>query len=468
MARRASRSKPDSPRIDKVEITTDTLTGRGGLAIFVRYLREMGLAPHLERLFGGLRKSRKGLPVAELFKQLFCFFVDGSSRHLRHFDHLKEDAGYAAAIETVPEGMASSHTMKRFLGRFSGQRTWLFRRLLQQLFLWRLKLAQPAVIVLGLDTMVLDNDDAERRHGVEPTYRGVKGFQPLHLTWGRFIIDVVFRGGSKHSNHGETAARMIRHIVRLIRWRYRLNVPIIVRYDSGFFDQELFRLCEELGIGYVGVGKLYDDLTAHVAGLDPAAWRRYQNREQAWDYVEFLDRRGSWRRSRRALYCRPHYDGDQLLLACERPETVLYTNLGQGQVVDALLKDAGRASWTAAERVIELAHGRGADELVHRALKDFGSETLPFLRFAPNAAFYATMLVAFTLYEAFKEDVTAPVVPVTAYPTTLRRTLIDIAAKIVRTGGQTILKVTQAAWRRLRIADLWRRSGCPPRFAWTT
>lgn len=64
-------------------------------------------------------------------------------------------------------------------------RIWLFRQVLQQLFLWRLRHEQPEVIVLGIDTMVLDNSEADVRHGVEPTYKmGVKGFQPLQITWG--------------------------------------------------------------------------------------------------------------------------------------------------------------------------------------------------------------------------------------------------------------------------------------------
>ena len=57
--------------------------------------------------------------------------------------------------------------------------------------------------------MVMDNDDAPKRHGVKPTYKKVLGFQPLQMTWGRYIIDAVFRGGDKHSNHGDTAAKMI-------------------------------------------------------------------------------------------------------------------------------------------------------------------------------------------------------------------------------------------------------------------
>jgi len=76
------------------------------------------------------------------------------------------------------------------------------------------------------------------------------------------------------------------------------------------------------------------------------------------------------------------------------------------------------------------------------------------------------MAVAFFLYECFKEDVTEPVLPVPSYPTRLRRTVIDFAAKVVRTGGRTILKVTRATWDQLHIPTLWELSRSPPGFAW--
>ena len=118
------------------------------------------------------------------------------------------------------------------------------------------------------------------------------------------------------------------------------------------------------------------------------------------------------------------------------------------------------------EAIIETYHGRGSDELIHRALKDFGSEELPFKRFAPNAAFYYTMLVAFFLCETFKEDVCTPVVKLSSYATTLRRRVIDIAAKVVWHAGKITLKVTRATWKGLNFAELWQRSGTPPSFAW--
>ena len=120
------------------------------------------------------------------------------------------------------------------------------------------------------------------------------------------------------------------------------------------------------------------------------------------------------------------------------------------------------SDWLNAPGVVELHHGRGRDELVHRSLKEFRSEALPFKRFAYNAAYYYTMLVAMSLFESFKEDVCAEIVPPVAYPTTVRRTVIDFAAKIVRTGGKTILKVTQAVWDELKIERMWQRSGSPP------
>ena len=252
--------------IDDIEPTTDKLTGRAGLSLFTRYLRGIEIFSHLDRLFGSLRQSGKGQPIPEIFKQLFCFFLDGTSRHLVYFDALKQDEGYAGAIETGSKALLSSHAVKRFFGGFYMYRIGLFRRLLQQLFLWRRRLEPPPLILLGLDTMVMDNDEAEKRHGAAPTYKRVKGFQPLQVTWDRYVIDAVFRGGDKHSNHSDTAPKTLRHLIQKIRRHYREDVPIIVRADSGFFDQKLMADLEALGVGYLVAGKLYDDLQALSPG----------------------------------------------------------------------------------------------------------------------------------------------------------------------------------------------------------
>ena len=84
--------KTDNPhRINKIEETTDILTGRGGISFFNRYLTTIGIYSMLLEHFSPLRKSKKGLPVEDIFKQIFNWFFDGTSRHLSYFDELAKD-----------------------------------------------------------------------------------------------------------------------------------------------------------------------------------------------------------------------------------------------------------------------------------------------------------------------------------------------------------------------------------------
>ena len=72
------------------------------------------------------------------------------------------------------------------------------------------------------------------------------------------------------------------------------------------------------------------------------------------------------------------------------------------------------------------------------------------------------MVLAFNLLEAFKRDVTAEIISPDVYPTTFRRTFLDIAGKIVATSHQVILKVTRVVWERLNLQKIWGRANSPP------
>ena len=88
-------------KIDHIEPTTDNLTSRAGLTPWVRYLDSINIYVLLDRYpsevrlhgasFGSIRKSSKGITVTEAFKQLLCFFLDGTDPHLTRFDHLAAD-----------------------------------------------------------------------------------------------------------------------------------------------------------------------------------------------------------------------------------------------------------------------------------------------------------------------------------------------------------------------------------------
>ena len=79
----------------------------------------------------------------------------------------------------------------------------------------------------------------------------------------------------------------------------------------------------------------------------------------------------------------------------------------------------------------------------------------------PNTAFFYCMLISFFLFETFKEDVLEEVLPVASYATTVRRKVVDFAAKIITTSRGIILKVTQAVMDNLRFDKLWEKCQNP-------
>jgi hypothetical protein len=309
-------------------------------------------------------KAVRACPLWSLFQQLFCFFLDGTSRHLRYFDHLKADPGYAAMMETPKPKMASSHTMNRFFKAFAWVAGGSFRTILNQLFVWRLKLVCPRVIEATIDTMVLDNDEAPKRHGVQPTYQKVNGFQPLQMIWAGKIVDAVFRGGGKHSHAGHTVVTMLRRMVPLMRQACGSQVGIIIRFDSGFFDEAILRTCDELQVGVIMTGKMYETINTYVGAQDPAQWATYDNGHQEWEYLEFGWRCESWGRHYRAPYTRAVTETNgQRLLDFARPDNVILTNLGVNAAVLASASVDERTHWTQPQTLMASHHRRGADEL---------------------------------------------------------------------------------------------------------
>jgi len=66
------------------------------------------------------------------------------------------------------------------------------------------------------------------------------------------------------------------------------------------------------------------------------------------------------------------------------------------------------------------------------------------------------------MFESFKRDVSADIIPVTSYPNTFRRKLIDFAVKIVKHSGLITMKVREVIMNSLKLDELWQRCQSPP------
>ena len=413
-----------------------------------------------------MKGSMKGITTREFLIQFMSFIMDGSHTSISYFDQLKTDDVHAALLETEPDRLASSHQIKRFFRRFvqTNKGKHLFREIIAELFLRRLEIEQPEHIILGIDTMVLDNNDAQKREGVEYTYKNKNGFQPLHITWGPFLADVIFRKGSTHSNHGNDFIESVSRIVYLIRKRYSKDIPIILVADSGFLDQKAFKVFEKtLKINYVVTGKFYGDLWDTIKKIPKKTFNRYEH-NGFWKYVELGWQYASWDRMRRAVFTSlVTEDSGQTKLDFMRINSIIITNLGMDEKLNEQLQAAGIGHYTDIEQVIRISHNRGRNELVHRSLKELATkEQLPFKNFEMNSAHYYLQAITHIMFESYKRDITDEVIPVTSYPNTFRRKLIDFAVKIVSHGGQLTMKVREFIMHRLKLDELWLRCQSPP------
>ena len=154
-------------------------------------------------------------------------------------------------------------------------------------------------------------------------------------------------------------------------------------------------------------------------------------------------------------------DGGQLILEFARPESILVTNIGINQEATRHLSTDERKMWLEPETLIKCHHSRGNDELIHRGFKDFGFEELPFRNFGANAAVYYCMVIGHFMFRTWSEDALHCQIASTSYPTTIRRRIIDFAGKIVRSGRQMIMKVSEAAMNSLELEMLWIFSNNP-------
>ncbi|MDP8321570.1 MAG: IS1380 family transposase [Candidatus Stygibacter australis] len=446
--------------INSIESTSEYMSGRAGLPLVLKYIDNTDILSRLGYRFQYLKESTKGLDVTSFFRQTIAYMIEGSKLNLVAFNELKQDPSYAALLETNQEDLASTDQIKRMFNKFCNEprHTDIFRDALSDTFISHLCDEQPPVVILGVDTMVMNNDQAKMREGCSPTYKKVKGFQPLEFYWNGMIIDAVFREGKCHSNHGDDVKTATKRLVKKIRKGYNNTVPIIIKMDSGFMSEDNFRYFEEkLGIFFICAGKMYKSIKNYIGEL-PVNERREFVGSHIWDYIEFGSKLKTWKKFRRTIYLQNKNANLQYILDFARSDSIIYTNIGMDSELSANLYAAIDQDIYDPEYIIKEYHKRGNDELCNRAFKDFATrENLPFQGFDQNQAFYYLLVLSHVLLQSYVKDICYDIIDRNSYPTTIRRRLIDFAGKFVYHARKIILKVSDPIFNRLKLNLLWER-----------
>lgn len=430
-------------KIKKLETTSECLSSRTGLAPFANFLSGTCLSEKLQESFSHLRKSSKGIQLSDAFFQLLLFFADGTYQHLNGFDKLKSNEAWEKLHGC--KRTLNTAQLQRLLDKITPHEINLLRPLLRQIFLSALKSLKPSQVVLFLDSCVYVNDEAKCRGGVKPTYKKKKAYHPINLIWQGLYVDTVFQRGDYSTNHDGVAITMLKEAVPLIREALGENIQIIVRMDSGYYDQKIFAACEELSIHFVCAGKRYSDHKHLEEKVFYDFDGTFENNNSCWHYCRFEERRAQWdiNMKYRALFLRATKEDGEALLGLD--SRIILTNMDEKQCSD--------------EEIICYDHSRGLDELTHRAAKEFSDEKMPCLDYCANAFWYTLSIIAFNLFQIFKRNIAC--FPYNAYPNTIRRKLFDLAGKIV--GGSRSLKLRISEWKmqELKFDQIWQRSLIP-------
>lgn len=448
-------------KIGYIEPTLDKLTARSGLFFLNNFLESTNILSQLDYHFHSIKHSKKGLTVKNFFKQLIAFFIDGTKTNLTHFDDLKKDKSYAKLLNLKQEELASSHQIKRMFEKFEDVNLFenVLRNILHRIFLANLCSTKPEQIELGIDTTVLNNDDSNLKEGVTPTYKNVKGFQPLLVYWNGMVIDVIFREGKCHSNHSDDVIQTLKAIVTTIREKYQKDIPIIVKMDSGFLSEKNFRSFEEdLKIHYVCVGKMYDSIKKTLTKI-PASNRKVFQGKHTWEYVEFGNKLQRWKKFRRTIYVQQvSTKTEQLVFDFACSDRIIYTNLGTQECLDSSLRKLDKEKYFTPEYIIEMHHSRAIDELINRYLKEFmTTEKLPFKSFYKNMLFFYMQVISYMIMKNFQRHISFDVLNPNLTPNNFRRRFIDQAGKIVSHSRKMSLKIPEEIYNNLKISVIFER-----------
>ena len=430
-------------KIRSVDVTDECLSSRSGLAPYANFLNGCSISLELEDTLAHLRKSSKGIKLSDAFFQLLLFFAEGSYQCLKGFDTLKNNEAWQklhGCKETLNTGQ-----LKRLLLKIRPREINLLRPLIRQVFLSALKASKPDKVILFLDSSVYDNDGSKCRGGVKPTYKKKKGYHPINLIWQGLYVDTVFQRGDYSTNHDGVAIKMLQKITPLIREAVGEDAQIIVRMDGGYYDQKIFAACDDLSIKFVCAGKRYrDHQYLEEKSLDDFDGI-FTNNTSQWHFIHFQERRVAWpeKMQYRALFLRATEEDGEALLGLD--SRIILTNLDKKECTD--------------EQIIKYDHSRGADELTHRAAKEFCDEKMPCLDYCANAFWYTLSIIAFNLFQIFKRKIAC--FPYNAYPNTVRRKLFDLAGKIVGGGRSLKLKISKWKMIELNFQKIWQRSLIP-------
>lgn len=402
-----------------VQFTGKNLTSVGGIGLFHKFAKRLGVEKALEQKIKLSRRVSKYAPARILLSLVYAFVLD--LPRLSDTLFLRQDK---VSHKLVGFGdFPHPSTLSRFLARLTvPEAKGIGKATVALLMKARDNLKKYQRITLDLDSHVktVYGNQQRAKKGYNPKKPGRKGFNPLlcfigetrDFLWGRF------RPGNRYSGQG--AKSFLRECLRLLPKRIK---GIRLRGDSGFFDGDFLGELEKKGIAYAIAAKLYDYIQRRLGGLD------YRDIGGGVSAAEFRYQ-GTWKRKRRMVVIReevkegkPTKKQPRLIELKGYSFQVIVTNI-EGM---------------APEEVWRFYNGRAnVENMIKEGMMGYGLDVTLSHYYGANVAHFFLVMLGYNLMNWFKELVLGQD-EVKRMAKWVRRRFLLIAGKLVRRGRRWIL-----------------------------
>jgi Transposase DDE domain group 1 len=432
-------------RLRTVEVTADGegLVSHAGVALVVELADRSGLSVALSDALAGTRERRSAHDPGRVLRDVAVMLADGGD--------CVSDAAALEGQERLFGVRASETTTHRVLksvdeSLLAGVRA---ARAKARARVWDAG-ARPQTLTLNIDATLLSaHSEKERAAG---NYKHGYGFHPLGcwLDETGEALAAILRPGNAGSNTAEDHFSVLGLALAQLPAE-DLQREILVRTDIGGQTHQFTSDCREAGIRFSVGYELTATVRAAILEVPEAAW------VQAID-AGGADRDGAWvaeLTDRLDLSAWP--EGSRLICRSERPhpgaQFTIFDEHGYRYTCFLTDQDGNNIA------ILELRHrGRARVEDSIRAGKDTGMRNLPHYAFEHNQTWLEISLIAQDLL-AWTKLICLTGDLAKAEPKRLRQRLLHIAAKLVRHGRRTQLKLDRdwpwskalaAAFTRLR------------------
>lgn len=427
----------------EIKFTSREVSAWGGMALMKRMLDSMNFRTAASQWDLPEPGSNRGYPPVQLIEQLLVSIWCGACR-FTHLDITRLDRTLTRLFGWT---RAAGHkAIVRLFGRFDMVR---HERVQASVYRWFFDTVSTLPsITLDMDSTVITRHGEQQgaARGYNPNKRGRLSHHPLlaFVAEARMVANFWLRPGDASS-----ANNVLQFIESTLHHLGSKTVGLL-RADSGFYDQAVFKLLEGKGINYVISARLTQGLQQAI--IRDARWFAL---ETGLELAEITYQANSWDTARRIVVVRQsikrkNAPGKTLSLFADDPDI-------QGWRYGAMVT---RLSLPPVE-IWRSYRGRADCENRIKELKnDFGLDSFNLNGFYATEAALGFAMLAYNLMSTFRQAVMrAKIQPTLA---TLHQQVLAVGAFWNSDPKQNQLWLAVSRRRRAWFEGLWANAGDPP------